>query len=81
MNKLLVFSKEDCTPCKMVKQLLKGEGVTEFTDIDVIKNEGKAREYGVMSVPVAILLDDNDNEIARSVGFNPEELNKIISKI
>jgi thioredoxin 1 len=40
-----------------------------------------AAQFGISSVPVIILLDNEGNEIQRSIGFKPNELQEIISKL
>lgn len=34
-----------------------------------------------MGVPVTILLDERGNEVKRSIGFKPDELDELIFKI
>lgn len=81
MKKLLLFSKEDCAPCKMVKQLLNNEGGEDFIDINIEQNPDKVSEFGIMSVPVAVLIDENEKEISRSQGFNPPQLMQLIEQL
>lgn len=80
MMKLLKFEKERCPACTMVENFLsdnnvESEKVNPFNDPDV------AAKFDIGSVPVTILLDDNDQEVQRSVGFKPAELEEIISKL
>lgn len=77
--KILKIEKTNCTPCKFVGSFLDAKGV----DYDVlnIANETVIDKYNIMSVPVTILLDENNNEIKRSVGFNPSELEEIVTQV
>lgn len=80
MTKLIKLYKDNCNPCTMVDGLLKDAGV-EHESFNIMQNTDLAVKYGIMSVPVVVLLDDNGNEIARSTGFNPPELNKLIAQL
>lgn len=69
---LVDFYANWCGPCKMLGPVL--ESVSD--EIKVIKvnvddNSDLAREYGVMSIPCVILLE-NGKEIKRNIGFMPE---------
>lgn len=78
MSKLLLFSKEDCAPCKMVKQMLTSNNIP-FEELDVLNDSSEASLYGVMGVPTTILLDSSKNELNRTVGFDGAGLEKAIS--
>lgn len=80
MPKLLKLYQLSCPPCQMVTQFLESQNV-EHESVNVRENPDVAMKYNVMSTPVAILLDDEGNEIQRSVGFKPHELEKMISKL
>ncbi|MCM3278201.1 MULTISPECIES: thioredoxin family protein [Bacillus] len=78
--KLIKLEQPDCNPCRMVSNYLKDMGV-EYNIINVIENPEVAAEYGVMGVPVTILIDSKGGEVKRSTGFKPEELEDLISKL
>lgn len=79
--KLVVVSQNGCTPCTMVKNFLNGEGVV-FDEVNITTNPEAIEEYGVMSTPVTILIDeDDDEEIARVAGFDPPQLEVLISQL
>lgn len=78
MKKLIKFEKEGCVPCKMVDSLLNSKDI-KTEKIDVLSDSESVELYGVSSVPVVILLDDGGNEVARSIGFNPPELENMIN--
>jgi len=76
--KLLVLSKTVCGGCTLLKDFLAREEVKHdvaYVDKDV----EVAVKYGVMSAPVTILLDDNDNEVSRVFGYDEEEVKKLIA--
>lgn len=78
--KLIKLEKYNCRPCSMVESFLYNAGV-EYDKINIEDNPEVAIQYGVMSVPVTLLLDDNGLEVQRVVGFNPPQLNDLISKL
>ncbi|OJT57637.1 thioredoxin family protein [Bacillus licheniformis] len=78
--KLIKLEQPSCTPCQLVSNYLKEKGI-EFEVIDVTQRPEIAAEYGVMGVPVTILLDDRGNEAKRSIGFKANELDELIFKI
>ncbi|WP_099301764.1 glutaredoxin family protein [Bacillus sp. Marseille-P3800] len=80
MKTITVLSQPGCNPCSMVKQYL-NESNIEFTSIDVTETPEVAAKYGVMSVPVTLLLGEDGKEISRSLGFKGNELNDIASQL
>ena len=52
-----------------------------FDNIVLIKAEKKYKQKSKRCDIVIIFMDDNGNEIQRSVGFKPSELEEIISKL
>lgn len=78
--KLIKLYQPNCRPCAFVDNFLKDTGV-EYESINVVENTEKAVEFGIMATPVTILLDDQGNEVKRSSGFNPAELEELISKL
>ena len=79
MKKLIKFEKADCNPCMMVSDLLDKSGV-EYEKVNPFNNPELAMKYKVRTVPTTILVDQ-DEEIRRTIGFNPEELKEIITMI
>jgi thioredoxin 1 len=82
---LIKFRQTVCRPCIDLDNYLKFElGVSEDTtyilDSGDEKAIEKAIEFGVMSSPVMILLDDNGKEIDRVIGTNREDVNRILKK-
>lgn len=78
--KLLKLYQDDCPSCVRVDNLLNNLDV-EYESVNVQENLDAAVKYGIMSTPVTILLDNEGNEVQRSAGFNPAELEELISKL
>lgn len=77
---LLKFYRNNCSPCSMVDNYLKEKGVS-YKSVNVEEDPELATQYGLTSVPVTILLDDKGNEVKRSIGFKPNELQELISQL
>ncbi len=69
-KKVLVdFFATWCGPCRMLGPILeKVESEIKVVKIDTDKFEDIARDFGVMSIPTLVLLEDG-REIKRNVGF------------
>lgn len=69
-DKVLVdFFANWCGPCKMLAPVLeKAESEIKVIKVDTDEFEDLAREYGVMSIPTLVLLE-NGKEVKRNVGF------------
>jgi thioredoxin 1 len=80
MTKLLKFEKENCPACSMVEGFLTDNNV-KAEKVNPFEQPKLAAKFMISSVPVTILLDDEGNEIQRSRGFKPDELEEIISKL
>jgi thioredoxin 1 len=80
MAKLLKFEKENCPACTMVENFLTDKNV-EVEKVNPFENPKLAAKFMISSVPVTILLDEEGNEIQRSRGFNPDELNSLIEQL
>lgn len=81
MTKIIKFATEDCTYCKMVNGFLdshKDDIKVEIETTSPFDNPDLAIKYEVMSIPVLVLVDEEGNEISRTKGFNPEQLEQII---
>lgn len=77
--KLLKLEKYNCAPCKMVESLLEDSGA-DYEKVNIEDNPDVAMQYGVMGVPVVILLDE-DEEVERVVGFDPPKIMNLINKV
>lgn len=82
MKELIKFEKDNCIPCTMVEEHLKRNAITAtvYRPFEKDDDRKKAMEFGIMSVPVTILVEDG-KEIRRSNGFKPEELNEMIEEV
>ncbi|ASZ03861.1 MULTISPECIES: thioredoxin family protein [Bacillus] len=74
--RLIKLEQPNCNPCKMVSNYLNEAGV-EYETFDVTQKPEVAAQFEVMSVPVTILLNEQE-EVKRSVGFKPEELDELL---
>lgn len=74
--RLMHFTAEWCQPCKMMKpiidQVIDENPSIEYIAIDIDENPETAADYGIMSVPSFISLDDDNNVIQRAVGAMPK---------
>ncbi|AHZ16040.1 glutaredoxin domain-containing protein [Bacillus velezensis] len=78
--RLIKLEQPNCNPCKMVSNYLNDAGV-EYETVDVTQNPEVAAQYGVMGVPVTILLNEQGEEVKRSIGFIPGELDTLINDL
>jgi len=69
-KKVLVdFFATWCGPCKMLGPVLeKAESELKVIKVDTDEFEDLSREYGVMSIPTLVLIE-NGKEIKRNIGF------------
>ncbi|MEH7116075.1 thioredoxin [Neobacillus vireti] len=97
MSKLIKFEKENCPACTMVENFLNDNGINgklaedfnefiknselKFAKFNPFQIPKIAAKFMISSVPVTILVDDEGNEIQRSRGFNPAELEQLISQL
>ena len=75
MKKLLYFSAEWCSPCKMVGPVmeeLKAEGYN-VQKIDVDSNQELSQQFAVRNIPTVILTIDGVDS-GRKVGANPKAM-------
>lgn len=77
--RLIKLEQPNCNPCKMVSNYLNNAGV-EYETVDVTQRPEVAAQYEVMGVPVTILLNEQE-EVKRSVGFKPDDLDDLINDL
>lgn len=69
--KLLKFFTKCCSQCKQQTRLLEDFDMIEVVEVDCDQNEDLVEKYGVKSVPMTIIIDDNGVDKFRSVGITP----------
>ncbi|MCY9273454.1 thioredoxin family protein [Bacillus inaquosorum] len=78
--RLIKLEQPNCNPCKMVSNYLEQANI-QFETVDVTQEPEVASRFGVMGVPVTILLSDQGEEVKRSIGFKPDELDALINDL
>ncbi|AVB11533.1 Thioredoxin [Bacillus velezensis] len=78
--KIIKLEQPNCNPCKMVSNYLNEVGV-EYETVDVTQEPEVAAQFEVMGVPVTILLNEQEEEVNRSIGFKPDELDALINDL
>ena len=78
LPKLLDLGADKCIPCKMMAPILEGlkkeyAGKMDVEFIDVWKNPGAGRQYGIEVIPTQIFYDATGKELFRHVGFFGKE--------
>ncbi|MFI2856941.1 thioredoxin family protein [Paenibacillus sp. JSM ZJ436] len=78
--KLLKFYKENCAPCKSVDSYLKTLNA-DYQEVHAFNEPDMSAKYRLNSVPTLILIDDEGNEVSRSIGFKPEEIKELVAQL
>lgn len=78
---IIKFYQDGCKPCAAVSQFFKvnAPDVT-IKEINVAEAPDQAAKYGIMGVPVTLLLD-GESIVKRTTGFNGEELYEMIEAV
>lgn len=74
--KLLKFYASWCAPCKVLSEVMANAAdkiTIPVEEVDIDNNLDLALQYGVRSVPVLVLLDDEGKEVRRQSGVVMEE--------
>ncbi|WP_353856828.1 thioredoxin family protein [Bacillus sp. Bos-x628] len=76
--KVIIFKQSACQPCQMLENYYSFElGIKP--DITYNLSDGDddsvnaAMKFGIMATPALVLVDNNENEIERIVGFNGKQ--------
>lgn len=77
---ILLLTQNGCGPCDLVKNYLNGKNVDHVV-VNVSEKPEAVGQYEIMSTPVVILRDDNDNEISRVSGLRFDDLDAIIGQL
>ncbi|MCY8985840.1 MULTISPECIES: thioredoxin family protein [Bacillus] len=78
--RLIKLEQPNCNPCKMVSYYLEQADI-QFETVEVTQEPEVASKFGVMGVPVTILLSDQGEEVNRSIGFKPDELDELLKEL
>lgn len=78
--RLIKLEQPNCNPCKMVSNYLNDAGV-KYETVDVTQNPEVAAQFGAMGVPVTFLLNEQGEEVKRSIGFKPNELDELLKEL
>ncbi|MCK4629611.1 MAG: thioredoxin family protein [Sedimentisphaerales bacterium] len=78
LPRLLDLGASKCIPCKLMAPILEElkkeyAGTFNVEFIDVWKNPGAGREYGIRMIPTQIFYDASDKEMFRHEGFMSKE--------
>lgn len=77
--KILNFYTDSCVSCKPLKDILKKVKV-EVEDINALEDLGNVDEYNICVAPTLIFLNDNNEEVARTIGLQTlEDIEDIIN--
>jgi glutaredoxin len=80
--RLVKFEKKACSKCISVQNFLDDKGIKpEKIDVENYDDLDFIAKYVEMALPVVVLLDENDQLVQKSVGFEPAELEEIVSKL
>lgn len=82
MKRLIKFEKHNCPKCVVVENFLTDQGVkAEKIDVESHSDLDFIAKYVEMSLPVVVLLDEKGELIKKSVGYNPPELEEILTHL
>ncbi len=76
-RKFLLFSSQNCSACKLVKEVLSKTSLPVET-VNVEENPGRAHDHRVMSIPHLVFLE-NGREVDVTVGYSPKVEQAIIN--
>lgn len=83
MKQILHFTAEWCNPCKKIKPII--EKYTQehsdinYIQIDVDEKFDVAQEYGVMSIPTLVIIEDQKEKNRHTGIMSYEELDKLVN--
>lgn len=84
MKKIIKFGKPGCPPCENVDAFLKQKRV-EFVSVNPFETTDETYmdlilEHSIKTIPVTLLVDAENNVLARKNGFNPKALEHLIGE-
>jgi thioredoxin 1 len=74
--KVLKFYAEWCAPCKMLTKVItdaKDKISIPIEEVDIDQNIMMAQMFNVRSVPTMVIVDNEEKEIKRQLGYVNEE--------
>lgn len=77
MPTMVDLGANECIPCKMMVPILqnaqkKYQGKAAIIIVDVYKDKGPAKRFGVRAIPTQIFFDKDGKEVHRHEGFMSE---------
>lgn len=83
MTKVVKYYQDNCTPCKMLDQMLQGMelSVDEAVKLSDENRERLKNELNIMSTPTMIAYDDAGNEITRVSGVGFSKINAFFKEV
>lgn len=80
MSRIIKFEKKKCPKCVSVQNFFNDQDIeVEKVDVETSTNLDFISKYVSMTLPVVVLLDDNEQLVKKSEGFEPGELEEIVS--
>lgn len=78
MVTMIDLGAKSCIPCKMMAPIMEKmerlyEGKAAIVFIDVWKNRGQAKRFGIRAIPTQIFFDPDGKEVYRHAGFMGEK--------
>ena len=81
ISKILKFSGSWCSPCIVLKNNLVNFTRVSIEEVDVDENPNEVAKYKIRNIPVLVYLDENGEEVDRTVGLvTVDQINSIIDK-
>ncbi len=81
--RIVKFEKNSCPKCDVVQGILEGEGISpetiEHVDVENTSDLDFVAQFVQMTLPVVVLLDDDNNLVKRAADIDREALMEIIS--
>ena len=75
--KVLKFYAEWCGPCKAMTKIIEGipkdKIKVPIEEVNIDNNVFMSTNFNIRSVPTMVLVDEQEKEIKRLVGFQPEK--------
>jgi len=77
MKKILYFTASWCGPCKALAPRMESlSSQINYSKIDVDQNREMSTKYGIRNVPCLVLVNENGDELKRSVGVQSQQVIK-----